>query len=148
MPTRKAIPHRWLITALTKKPRLHVQGPRVHTVSAAPPLPYLGPFASTPARILALRLVQMGYALRGEVPFGGGNQMRGGMIADIYIVNLRTVVRVQGEYWHRQPGAQARDDAQAIWLRARRLRVVDVWTWDILHRLDWVIREQIGASAM
>ncbi len=80
----------------------------------------------------------------------GGRRDLGGLVAD-FIVDALTpplVIRVQGEYWHgARGGAQSRDDAESILLRANKWRVVDAWTNDILHRLDWVVDVLIGRAA-
>ena len=137
-----------IIGAVRKIPYpLRKTGPRFKTWKVPETLPYLGPYSSLVARLLTKRLMQLGYAVEAEVPFFGGRSVKGGQVADIFIRNMGnngTVVRVQGEYWHRREGSEARDDAQSLLLMSRGIRVVDVWENDIKTRLSWVIEQLIG----
>jgi hypothetical protein len=141
------MPRNWLTLPKLpglEKPVLHVQGPRKKTIAVAEVLPYLGPMASLPAKHLAKELMRRGYEIQAEVPMAGGTSTAGGMVVDIQIPAMKLVIRVQGEYWHTRAGIQSRDDAEALYLKGKGLRVVDVWVWDIDHRLDWVLTYQIG----
>ena len=138
------MPKSWLTLPKLKKFPLHPRGPRTKIFQVAEALPYLGPYASTPARKLARALIQHGYSIEAEVPFAGGNKYEGGMVVDFYLRSMKTVLRVQGTYWHTRPGSSARDDSQSFYLRAHKLRVVDIWESDINTRLDWVLEYQIG----
>lgn len=109
-----------------------------------PILPYLGAHSSEPHAILMKALWEKGYPAQAEVSMGGGRAYLGGSVVDVYIPVMKTVARVQGDYWHSNMQAQARDDARAIYLKAEGLRVVDVWERDIYTRLDWVIEQVIG----
>ncbi len=142
-PKRVAVKVRWSL----KKPVLHARGPRVKTTGVSDALPYLGPYASIPQRILTQALIRRGEKVSYEVPFAGGRSKAGGMVVDIWLPNRGRrgmVIRVQGEYWHRTGNATAKDDAQSLYLRARGIVVIDVWERDILTRLKWVLETQMG----
>ncbi len=63
-----------------------------------------------------------------QVSFDSGREASGGMVVDFLLSVRRIALRVQGVYWHNamRPGVAARDDAQALRLRALGYTVSDV----------------------
>jgi len=128
------------------KLKLTSTGPRRQVIHAEPALPELGPYSSLPEKIFARALMQRGIPFMTQVSVAGGRQAIGGFVLDFVLYTLGLVVRIQGDYWHTREGAIAKDAAQALLLKSRGQRLVDVWEHDILTRLDWVLREQIGVA--
>jgi hypothetical protein len=142
--TTAAARHRDILATATT---IRATGPRTQAIQVEPNIPDLGPFASIPQRILTAALQKRGERVEFEIPFAGGRSKLGGMVLDLWLPNrgpAGTAIRVQGDYWHSLDPTRAQDDAQATYLRSRRIQVVDVWERDILQRLDWVLTQQIG----
>lgn len=114
------------------------KGIKILTMEEEPALPYLGERASIPERIFAKELLRRGIPFEAQVPVAGGVGQPGGALVDFKLTSLHAWVRVQGEYYHPN---KTREAQQALLLGTPTWRVIDIWVWDVLHRLDWVMNQ-------
>jgi very-short-patch-repair endonuclease len=60
--------------------------------------------------------------------------------ADLYVPKLRTVIEVDGTYWHTLPGAAARDRRMDAWLRDNNYAVVRLPEIDVRQDVEAALR--------
>lgn len=106
------------------------------------------PLASLP------ELIAYDWLERKQIPFEyqgsafGGRIFRGGQVPDFVLPQGGQALcwRIQGEYWHSQPGAKERDLAAKLRLLGGTIEgmrvwaVVDVWEDDVYERREQVFR--------
>lgn len=96
------------------------------------------PAGTLPELIVGLCLCWLNYEFQAQRPEDGGRLRIGGSVVDylVYFGATRTVLRVQGDWWHSLPGRKHKDLVQAERLRMRGIRVADIWEGELY--LKWV----------
>ena len=78
----------------------------------------------------------------------GFGQQIGDAKVDFILPDNRIAIRVQGEYWHKQPATEAKDIIQRERLIAMGWKVVDIWTNDIKNNLEETMRKALIGEEM
>jgi very-short-patch-repair endonuclease len=108
-------------------------------------LPYLGPHTSISEQRLAAELTRRKIRFEFQIEFRGGRSTRGGgMVVDFLLPETRTIIRVQGAYWHSRPGSQSKDDSQSIYLRSKGYTVIDIFDLDINNNVRAALDRALG----
>lgn len=128
------------------RPSIHRTGKRRQVIKITEPLIDLGAHSSSIESMVANELNRRNVIWESQVPFAGGRQVKGGQVVDFYLPAYNLVIRVQGDYYHTLGVTNARDDAQAIWLKGHGLLVADVWEHDILADVRAAIDVVIGKA--
>jgi very-short-patch-repair endonuclease len=63
---------------------------------------------------------------------------------DFLLPETRTIIRVQGAYWHSRPGSQSKDDSQSIYLRSKGYTVIDIFDLDINNNVRAALDRALG----
>jgi very-short-patch-repair endonuclease len=79
---------------------------------------------------------------------GFGGQDIGDAKVDFILRDRMLAIRVQGEYWHKQPDVEAKDLLQKERLKAMGWAVVDLWTDDIKNNLEEAMRHALIGEEM
>lgn len=108
------------------------------------------PAAGTlPEQMVAYALVMLSYSFECQNAQSGGRLRLGGSIVDFIVAigGAKSVIRVQGDYWHSLPERKAKDAVQLLRLQAKGYRVVDLWEHDVYQAwienrlVQWVEQE-------
>ena len=90
------------------------------------------PPLNRPERLLDAALTKAGVAHVNQKPMGRYR-------ADAYLPLLKTVIEVDGKYWHERPRARLRDRRKDAYYAKLGLRVLRVWAEEfVLDRDGWV----------
>lgn len=78
----------------------------------------------------------------------GGYYELGGSVVDILLPARGLAWRIQGEYWHQRVGQAGRDEVQKELLSSLGWLVIDLWSSDILNRLEETMVKALRGEGM
>ncbi len=93
-------------------------------------------------------LTKRGIEFQFATSMRGGIFELGGAVVDFLLTELNLAWRVHGEYWHRGVEKEGSDIIQREWLEAEGWIVVDLWSEDILKRLNEAMRNALTGKEM
>ena len=97
-----------------------------------------------PEKAVYNALIKLGIHFEVQHPFFGGQQFRGGIVADFFIAALNLVLAVQSEFWHYgNPSRIAQDLMQRTALEGIGIRLIFIDETDALKAPDYYVREAI-----
>ena len=135
----------WFKDPFKPKRTTRAGGMRRTQYKAQESLPYLGPHTSHPEQLLAAELTRRRIAWESQIDFAGGrSRLGGGMVVDFLLTDTRTIIRVQGVYWHSRAGSTGKDDAQAIYLKGKGYTVIDIFDLDIEDNVRAALDRALG----
>ncbi len=108
------------------------------------------PRTTLPEGITYILLKKLGVDFVFQEEARGGRTQYGGIVPDFWLPSQRTVLRIQGEYFHSRPDQVERDEAQKVQLLTSTIggvrveRVIDCWE----KRLYSCAREAVIKSAL
>jgi hypothetical protein len=113
--------------------------------------------ATLPEQMIGLALAWLGYLpamAQAQISADGGRLRVGGAVVDwlLFLGGQIIAIRVQGTYWHSQPGRKLRDVVQYDRLHAKGYLVSDIWEHDIYQawvdgRLKSFVADKIQSAA-
>jgi len=60
-------------------------------------------------------------------------------VPDFYIPSTKTILRVQGEYFHTQDAQITKDAWEKVYMEAMGYKVYDLWEWDVERGVDGLL---------
>jgi len=80
--------------------------------------------------------------------YAGGFYELGGAVVDFRLPNRNILLRVMGEYWHRQVSQEGRDLIQKAFLEGMGWKVIDLLGSDVEDRLEETMTKALRGEEM